>query len=186
MLADWVAQGDSVIDIGANVGIFTAALSKLVGPEGYVFAFEPIPETFHLLSSNSRLFSYPNVTLLNVAASNVPRLVSMEVPDSESGLPNIYLAHIVDKLQGVRRFAIPVDSLSIPGNVSFCKVDVEGHELSVLKGMENLLREHAPTLVVEGDSEEVNDFLGSLGYSSRKMADSPNKIFTVISRPPLS
>jgi len=97
---------------------------------------------------------------------------------SESGLPNIYLARIVDESTGTRIFAIPVDSLSIPGNVRFCKVDVEGHELSVLKGMENLLREHAHTLVVEGNSEEVREFLRSLGYSDRRVTDSPNRVVT--------
>jgi FkbM family methyltransferase len=179
MLAEWVAEGDFVIDIGANVGIFTAALSNLVGPAGHVFAFEPIPETFQLLASNSRLFAFPNVTLLNAAASNVSGIVGMEVPNSVSGLPDIYLAHIVDKSKGTRIFAIPVDCLSIPERVTFCKVDVEGHELNVLKGMENLLREHFPTLVVEGESEEVKEFLTSLGYSNSRVEDSPNRIFTV-------
>jgi FkbM family methyltransferase len=179
MLPNWVAEGDCAIDIGANVGIFTAALSKLVGPKGHVFAFEPIPQTFQLLAANSRLFAFPNVTLMNAAASHSPGLVGMEMPNSETGLPDIYLARIVEEPTATQIFALPVDCLSIPGRVSFCKVDVEGHELSVLKGMENLLREHAPTLVVEGHSGEVRDFLGSLGYSDRRVADSPNRIFTV-------
>jgi len=84
MLADWVTEGDSVIDVGANIGIFTAALSQLVGPKGHVFAFEPIPDTFHLLTANSRLFAFPNVTLLNAAASNASRLVWMEVPNPKA------------------------------------------------------------------------------------------------------
>lgn len=74
-LGEWVSEGDCVIDIGANVGIFTAALSQLVGPDGHVFAFEPIPETFRLLTFSSRLYAHQNVTLFNAADSDTSGLV---------------------------------------------------------------------------------------------------------------
>src|SRR5215471_2881975 len=51
-LEEWVGAGDWVLDLGANVGYFTAKLSRLVGPGGRVLAFEPIRETFELLSAN--------------------------------------------------------------------------------------------------------------------------------------
>ena len=63
-----IAPGDWVIDVGAKVGHYTKRFSELVGPGGRVIAFEPVPETFALLSSNVLLFRFMNVTLMNVAA----------------------------------------------------------------------------------------------------------------------
>lgn len=177
-LSDWVSDGDCVIDIGANVGLFTAALSRLVGPNGHVFAFEPVPETFLLLTSNSRRFAYPNITLLNAAASDVSALVGMEIPTLQSGLSNIYEAHIVDSPAQKQTFAVPVDALDLPGKVTFCKIDVEGHEYKALLGMKNLLTKHGPLLVVEGANAAVNEFLSTLGYTGVRISGSPNTVFT--------
>lgn len=180
-LADWVSEGDCVIDVGANIGVFAAALSELVGPEGHVFAFEPVPQSFHLLAYNARRFAHRNVTLLNAAASDAPELVSMAIPAFASGLRNFYRAHIVDSSTENRIFAMPVDALRIPGRLSFCKIDVEGHELKVLQGMEQTLKQHGPILVVEGDDESVREYLRSLGYNGHKMVRSPNTVFTFAS-----
>ena len=179
-LAQWVSLGDCVLDIGANVGVFTEALSKLVGPQGHVFAFEPMPETFHLLAFNARLFPFPNVTLLNAAASDAADLVGMETPTSESGLPDIYLSHLTPTPTPTDKtvYCLPVDALPMPGKVSFVKIDVEGHELQALKGMEQLLREHMPVLVIEGEDAEVVQFLHSLGYADHRRPGSPNTVFS--------
>jgi FkbM family methyltransferase len=176
-LSEWVSEGDCVLDIGANLGLFTAALSRLVGPQGHVFAFEPMPETFRLLTYNSRLFPHSNVTLINAAASSASALVGMEMPTSESGLPDIYCAHVVDQPTSLRSFALPVDALAIPARVSFVKIDVEGHELQVLQGIAKLLREHAPLLVVEGKDQAVKEFLDAHGYVGDHRAGSPNTVF---------
>jgi hypothetical protein len=61
------------------------------------------------------------------------------------------------------------------------KIDVEGHEISVLKGMENILTRDFPILIVEGDSNEVNSYLVSLGYTSRRIQGSVNQIFEPVS-----
>jgi len=59
----------------------------------------------------------------------------------------------------------------------FAKIDVEGHELSVLKGMADLLARDHPILVLEGRSPDVADLLASLGYSYEEQASSPNRVF---------
>ena len=81
ILDQWVSRNDWVIDVGANVGVFTARLSELVGPAGRVLAFEPVPTTFRILVHNSRLFRFPNVSFLNVALSDVAAEVGMAIPD---------------------------------------------------------------------------------------------------------
>ena len=49
-----VKPGDTIIDIGANVGVYTKILSELVGPEGHVYSIEPFPSTFEILCFNLR------------------------------------------------------------------------------------------------------------------------------------
>src|ERR1700722_20403773 len=65
-----VRPGESVIDIGANIGIWTHHLSKLVGSTGRVWSFEPIPETFVLLRANVERFKLGNVTAVARAISD--------------------------------------------------------------------------------------------------------------------
>src|SRR5262245_49641407 len=77
-LAEFVGPGDWVADVGANVGHYTARLSRLIGESGRVLAFEPVPRTFELLAANTRHFSHANVTLMNVALSDAPRVAGME------------------------------------------------------------------------------------------------------------
>jgi FkbM family methyltransferase len=176
-LEEWVRPGDCVFDIGANIGFYTARLSHLVGPHGHVFAFEPAPETFHLLAYNARLFSFPNVTLLNAAVSDTSGFAGLAVPTGEDGLPDFYGAHLVDSAAGRSVFRLPVDALSVTGRVSFVKIDVEGHELSALRGMEHLLAEQSPVIVLEGIREDVREFLRSFGYVGHHRDGSPNTVF---------
>lgn len=113
-LADWISPGDFVIDIGANVGHYTARMSQLVGAEGRVFAFEPIPQTFRLLASTASLLSFRNTTLLNLAASSDAMIAHMHVPTAVTGLPDYYLAHLDDREKGVPVVCVPVDSIHWP------------------------------------------------------------------------
>src|SRR5207253_7776456 len=106
-LEEFVSPGDWAIDVGANVGHYTAKLSKLVGPAGRVLALEPVPKTFELLAHNARHFPFANVTLLNLAASDRSAVLGMEVPAVENGT---YLAHITDKATGLNILAMPLDS----------------------------------------------------------------------------
>jgi FkbM family methyltransferase len=176
-LAEWVGDGDWVLDIGANVGHYTGRLSELVGASGRVIAFEPVPQTFELLAANAALFPSRNVTLLNVAASETTEVVGISIPMFETGLENYYVAHLVREGAELQVLCLTVDSLNIPRPVSLSKIDVEGHELSVLKGMENLIRRDYPVLIVEGRDAEVASYLESFGYVFEEAEGSPNRVF---------
>jgi len=176
-LAEWVKPGDFVIDIGANVGLYTARLTTLVGSSGHVFAFEPMPRTFHLLSHNARLFAHPNLTLWNAAASDRCGMAGMVMPTADTRMPDIYQAHISTQANGQTVYCVAIDTLAIPKRVSFVKIDVEGHELSALRGMEHLLRRDHPTIVIEGRDPAVRQFLIGVGYREERVGKSPNTIF---------
>ena len=69
-LEKYVRPGDWVVDIGANIGHYTLRMSRRVGPAGRVLAFEPMLQTFELLSSNVYAGQIHNVTLFNIALSS--------------------------------------------------------------------------------------------------------------------
>jgi protein-L-isoaspartate O-methyltransferase len=83
-----VSDGDQVIDIGANIGMYAAFFSKIVGTEGRVYSFEPVPQRFQILRSNIRRLSLKNVQPVNCAISASNGLLRMEVPSYESGGKN--------------------------------------------------------------------------------------------------
>lgn len=174
LLESFVSPGDWAIDVGANVGHYTAKLSRLVGAAGRVLAFEPVPRTFELLTANARQFPHPNVTLMNVAISDKATTMAMDVPEVEGGA---YLAHLTDRDTGLRTLCLPLDSIPLPQRVRFVKIDAEGHEFAVLRGMSDLLRRDRPTLIVEVSSDESRAFLNERGYVMEKLPGSPNCIF---------
>jgi FkbM family methyltransferase len=177
ILESLVSAGDWVLDIGANLGQYACQLSDLVGPEGRVIALEPMPETFELLAANSRLFPFDNVTLLNVAASNVTGIGRMTTPAWSSGAANYYESHLAEDGQGPDVLKLPIDALDLPHLVRLVKIDTEGHELAVLEGMERLIERDRPTLIVEANDPAVIDFLTPWGYEAARHDQSPNYVF---------
>jgi FkbM family methyltransferase len=173
-LGEWLREGDWAIDVGANLGIYTARMSKLVGPTGRVIALEPILESFSVLVANARYFAYPNVTLLNLAAGDGAAELGMKVPLWEDGTPNYYEAHV--SFNGpLRVVAVPIDNLVLPGRVGLVKIDTEGQEAAVLRGMWEMLKRDQPVVVFERLAE-ARTLLESLGYQITCEDTSPNSV----------
>jgi FkbM family methyltransferase len=176
-LAEWIAEGDWVIDVGANVGHYTVRLSQLVGTTGRVLAFEPVPDTFELLASNVAAAGARNVTLFNTAVSSQTAAMGIAMPVFDSGLKNYYMAALTSQDSEFEVLTITLDNIDLPKRIALVKMDVEGHELQALQGMERLLRRDRPRLIVEGVSDEVGELLASLDYDFEQLPQSPNRIF---------
>ncbi|SYZ72704.1 FkbM family methyltransferase [Candidatus Zixiibacteriota bacterium] len=176
LLDSLMARGDWALDIGANVGHYTRRLSDLVGPEGHVIAIEPVAETFSLLAANTRYFKYDNVTLMNFAASDRFGSVAMAVPHYRNGLKNYYEARITRNDENGAVLAVPVDFLQIPFPIRLVKIDVEGHELPVLIGMQTTIRKHHPLIIMEKGSVEAVRYLERLDYHCHDLPNSPNHL----------
>lgn len=159
-----VTRGSVVFDVGANVGFYTLLASVLVGEEGRVFAFEPVPRNLLYLGEHLRLNGLGNVTVLEAAV--LDRAGTARFDDSlgastgrVSSRGNLeVLAVSLDELIAARRIPFP----------DFIKIDVEGAELQVLCGARSLLREARPTLFLATHSPEAHrescDLLRGLGY----------------------
>ena len=173
-----ISPGDWVLDIGANVGQYTKRFSELVGDSGRVIAFEPVPDTFELLTANAQRFRQKNVTLFNAAASDQCVALGMAIPTLSSGLSNYYAAHLTPTANGLTVLTFPIGNLLFPHSIRLAKIDAEGHELAVLRGMENLLRRDQPTLIVETFAADVEKFLLGFGYRMKQIPGSSNKLFS--------
>lgn len=156
-----VKPGDTVIDIGANIGVYSKILSELVGPEGHVYSIEPFPSTFEILCYNVRKLRLDNVEPINVAVSDSQAIVTMSLPYDSSGAETHYRASIVTdspkkgKTETVNVQATTIDSrfLSAPGTISFIKCDVEGHELACIKGAAKFLAQSKTAWLIEVSGE---------------------------------
>lgn len=171
-MAEWLRPGDTALDVGANVGHYTCRMSQLAGPGGRVFAFEPVPATFAALTSNSKHFPFPNVTLLNAAVGDGVGMVGMTVP---SGADGSYLAR-VDPAAALKCLVLSVDMLDLPGPVRVVKIDAEGYEPRVLAGMTKLLTRDRPVVILERNAE-AERMLDAMGYAiTRSPGRTPNVV----------
>jgi len=182
LLDRFIGTGDWALDIGANVGHYAMRMSELVGATGRVLAFEPVPDTFALLAANARLFPFANVSLFNVAASDRTASVGIKMPRFSEGLINYYQAQLTSEPTALTIVGLPIDALSLPVKVKLVKIDVEGHELPVLRGMQHLLERDHPVLIVETSSDQVVELLEGLGYASERLPGSSNLLSTFARR----
>jgi FkbM family methyltransferase len=129
------APGEQAVDVGANIGVMTSLLSKRVGDQGRVFAFEPHPETYRRLEENARRWPRANVLLLDWAVSC--RNGRARFFEPEAFHQNDGTASLADASTSRRSFEVRTvrldDALPL-GEYGVLKLDVEGHELEVLEG----------------------------------------------------
>jgi FkbM family methyltransferase len=177
-----ILSGQTVLDIGANFGVFTKLFSQLVGPSGSVIAFEPVPQTFRTLAAGVERFHLRNVQAINKAVSDQVGTALMEVPKyTNSEGENLYVAHIVNAPDSREAFAvntITIDSLQL-SRVDFIKIDVEGHELEVLRGSRETIEKYHPILMVEVTSPGTIEFLcRQMNYEQPVIVSPSNQVFT--------
>ena len=163
-LSNWLQEGDTAIDVGANMGVYSLAMSRLVGDAGRVIAVEPIPRSFTLLVALVSSSGARNVTFLNLAATDECREVGFSIPESEPGIANYWRTKI-DAAGSQRGLAYPLDRLdgAFLDRLRFIKIDVEGHESAVVRGMAKLIEGHRPVVLAEGRDEEVKRWVQDRG-----------------------
>jgi len=184
-LSNWLGPGDWCIDVGANVGRYSLRMSDLVGPAGLVIAFEPLTPTFDLLTHFVEKGNYRNITLLNAAATDRSSLIRIAADLTPLNAAFIFdtntRSSISDSGRGESKLGLSIDALELPNRVALIKVDVEGHELAVCKGMTELISRDYPVLIVEDHDNKsgVSEFLAQFGYQGRRVAENArNLVFT--------
>lgn len=174
-MARCVKPGEIAMDIGANAGYHTLMLSKLAGENGRVFAFEPVPVTAHWLRETISQNDISNVTVVEAAigASNERRQILYgEALDGFATLSGV--GHGYYDGQGC--LSTQVDVITADSwleehqveRLSFVKIDVEGAELAVLRGMQTTLHRLRPSVICEfwgaENIKEGHQFFGDHSY----------------------
>lgn len=184
-----IRPGFIVFDVGANAGELSMLFSHFTGKEGQVHAFEPTPSTFSRLQHMQQAARNKNIHINNIALSfNDQPIILHEYPEEYSGLNTAASRPL--KEQG---FSIePIATHSLPcttidnyckkngiDHIDLLKIDVEGFELNVLKGAENMLFQKKvkcivfefgpPTFDMGFNKKDFVDFLESVNYSVKNL-----------------
>jgi FkbM family methyltransferase len=144
-----VPAGAVTVDVGANCGLYTRKLARL---SKHVYAFEPS----HSMADLLRRTSAPNVSVHEVAlsdqAGNAELFIPQDGDDLIHGLASLEPA-VGASSKVVASVKVPTARLDaiIRQDVAFVKIDVEGHELNVLKGAVELLEHSQPVFLVEAE-----------------------------------
>ena len=154
---------DVVYDIGAQAGLYSLLASRLVGPEGAVYAFEPFPRNMRFLKRHIELNEVTNISVFELAIAGIDGTAAfVDGPNplqgrlSEGGLRAVRVAQL--------------DTLFSKGLLrppSVLKIDIEGGGLEACLGAKKLLETHRPSvfLAIDAPSDyECCDFLRTLGY----------------------
>ncbi len=159
---------ERAIDVGANVGLWTYKLSRLFKQ---VDAFEPLPWCAREIQSS---LPHRNVSVHNVALSSEAGNLTIHIPVVGGERLN-YLATLEKNGESDESLSVPVRTLDSYdfANVSFIKIDVEGHELKVIQGARRTIKRDKPVIVMEIDQKHSDtpvaltyDEMANLGYDA--------------------
>ena len=176
-----IKPGDVVVDVGANWGIHTLLLSKLVGPSGLVVALEPFPEAVDSLKWHLDANKCSNVKVVEKAASDKDGQALFTVGESAStgglaeGEPHSQRKQLTVM---TTRLDSLVKDLGI-SHVRLIKIDVEGGETKVLLGALRTIQKYRPYLVIDLHTPEQD-------ISVATLAASWNYGLTRLSGPPIA
>ncbi len=164
-LATQIRTGQTVVDIGANLGYYTRLFSRWVGASGQVHAFEPVRPIFNVLSRNTR--DCANVKLYNCALGNEDKPIKLgnnsrrhqsfissgehfviDDPKQDSACDE-FEASMCDARKLFEDFE----------RIDFIKCDVEGYEVVILPLLAPVIQRHRPKLLVESGGEKRQQVL---------------------------
>lgn len=176
-LARNVQTGDVAYDIGSNIGLYTVFLSRAVGNHGQVIAYEPARQSYESLRDNLTLNAVTNVRAFQVALGDHSGKEKLYFSDADLLFSSLTrprspkMTHQIVQVVEGDKFR-EAENLPIPRVV---KIDVEGYEYAVIRGLRRTLSNPAcqlvacevhPTLLPDGvKPEQVHDLLKSLGFS---------------------
>jgi FkbM family methyltransferase len=170
LLRQLIGPGDTVVEVGSNIGALTVPLARCLLPQGRLYAIEAQRRVFQLLCANLVINGLPNVHALHGAGSDGAAYISMaEIDYSAPGnFGGVALRTEVPRnamVEMVQPYA--VDDLGLAA-CKLIKIDVEGMELEVVRSAEQTIRKLRPFLYVENDRADrasaLIESIRALGY----------------------
>lgn len=170
-----VKPGDFVIEAGANVGVFTCLLARLVGPDGSVETYEPDPELRRILEGNLARNGYRNVRVHAAAVADEPGEMTFFRNEGNQGDNRLFTHDGKDGATFPVRAVALDDDLADRPQVDLLKMDIQGAEVLALRGLRKTLADRPPrTIMMEfwpygiagmgGDPRAMIEELVGFGY----------------------
>lgn len=183
-LARHIRAGDVVFDIGSNIGFVTLIAARLVGDAGQIYAFEPLPDNVACLRRNLQANGIRNCTVYELALGDHAGAADLLL-SKHSGGNTIAPEDRPPDFSGTLPIRVETaDDLVRSGKVKppeFVKIDVEGAEMRVLRGMTSVIGTYQPTILFEVDDadernlerkfSEIRQYLERLGYDISRIED---------------
>jgi len=168
IIVQLLRPGDCMIDVGANVGYFTALAALTVGVHGVVHSFEASPDTYQKLQVLAKNNLYGNIQTYNYAVSDEDGIAELHCgPANHTGISSIRNLGVKTsstvKISSIRLDSI-MDSIS---PIRLIKIDIEGAEVLALQGMKSLIVRDSPYVI----AEVTDGFLQQLGSSKQELVD---------------
>lgn len=182
-------SGDLVFDVGAHCGVSSYWFSKMVGDEGAVVCFEPDPVNYELLVRNVERHGLKNVRVERAAIAGARGELGFSAEGTiGSRLASLREGQSVGEIVTVEAWTL-ADAFEKYGVPAFCKIDIEGAEIEVIRASEQLLRKSKTHLVLDTSHEkadgsptapEVDAMLRRYGY---KVTSEANPLLTTWAEP---
>lgn len=178
-------EGDTVLDIGANIGYYALLESKMTGKTGIVHAVEPIRNNLSLLRKNIGLNYIDNIKTYNLAIGDADREKIKIYMRSKGNLSSLTtLSSDYGEVVSVEEVPMmTVDSFvkkEMSSHPNFVRMDVEGYESNILEGMKNTLSfrphlqiEFHPMILTEEQKEKICQLLRDNKYTKAVITDNP-------------
>jgi FkbM family methyltransferase len=162
VMMEALRAGDVFVDAGAHIGLLTLLGSRLVGPAGVVYAFEPNPEIFRRLEGHIGQNGVRNVRAFRVGLSDHEATLTLSVPPTRNtgaaSLGGLAARHKAPALASYDVRVVTGDEALKEANAApmFVKIDVEGHEVRALRGLEQTIRSRRPAILAEVNPEMLS------------------------------
>jgi FkbM family methyltransferase len=157
LISDLLEAGNTVVDVGANRGMFALAASRLVGDAGKVICFEPNPNCFSVLDREIASNAISNIVVNKVGLGSREEELLLSVPGINSGEGTFgRSAYGEDAIYQVRAQVKRGDQILAEERPSLIKIDVEGFECNVLAGLSETINKHHPMILTEVVSAHLN------------------------------
>lgn len=183
-------KGDVVLDMGANIGLYSLAAAKIVGNSGKIYSFEPDPITFKNLKKNIESNKYNNVELINKAVSNKTGTITFTSSENITSRSKNHIKTADEQEKNsIKIHTIKMDDFFENKNnvINVIKMDIEGAEFEALKGMKKIIDknihlkiflEFSPFMLkrLNTDIAEMINFFKSYNFKINKINEEEDKL----------
>lgn len=165
-LFDNVKEGQTCINVGANIGYFSTVMSKLVKETGKVYAIEANPQFENYIKHNAKLSEFDNIEIIMSAAGDFLGHIDLFISSDNSGdnrvfdpniIKNQFEQEVVNVKNKIKVKINTVDNLVVDKKVDIILIDCQGWDHYIIRGMKNIIKNSKPKILTEFVPKWINE-----------------------------